>query len=289
MNKKYAHSIVKISTISESLQLVVHFTNQFSVTIIVTYKPPNVSPTAYLLQFSDLIKSVKTKELVILGDINLNWIDNSSKLLKTTAIKYGLYQLIKDPTRFGKTRNSILDLIFTNQPSKYGISGVINTAVSDHSLMYVIRKCFKHPKCHKNNYIKKVPNSKLSQFNAEFADTDWSNEMSLQNPDHVLSNFHRRVETIRQKFTTCKIHIRQNTVPWVTSDILHLLKKKASSLKAYRSLKTPEAKLIFVQLRNKCNFELYKVKQIYFENQINRTVSNSRTLWQTIKSLTDEN
>lgn len=102
-NKKYAHSIVKLSTVSESLQLVVQFTNQFSVTIIVTYKPPNVSPTAYILQLSDLIKSVKTKELVILGDINLNWIDNLSKLLKTTAIKYGLHQLIKDPTRFGKT------------------------------------------------------------------------------------------------------------------------------------------------------------------------------------------
>lgn len=242
------------------------------------------------MQLSDLIKSVKTKELVILGDINLNWIDNSSKLLKATAIKHGLHQLIKDLPRFGKTRNSILDLIFTNQPSKYSISGVINTAVSDHSLIYAIRKCLKQPKSHKNSYIKKVPNSKLSQFNAEFADADWSNEMSLQDPDHVLLNFHKRVETIRQKFTTtCKIYIRQNTIPWVTPDIMQLLKKKATYLKAYRSLKTPEAKLIFTQFRNKCNFELFKAKQLYFENQINRTVSNPRTLWKTLKSITGEN
>jgi len=34
---------------------------------------------------------------------------------------HGLHQLIKDPTRFGKARNSILDLIFTNQPSKYSM------------------------------------------------------------------------------------------------------------------------------------------------------------------------
>jgi len=57
----------------------------------------------------------------------------------------------------------------------------------------------------------------LSQFNAECADTDWSKEMSLQDPDHVLSN---------KCTTTCKIHIRQNTIPWVTPDILQLLKKK---------------------------------------------------------------
>ena len=34
---------------------------------------------------------------------------------------------------------------------------------------------------------------------------------------------------------------------------------------------------------------MYKAKQIYFENQINRTASNPRSLWQTIKSITGEN
>jgi len=102
----------------------------------------------------------------------------------------------------------------------------------------------------------------------------------LQNPDHVLSNFHKRVKTIRLKYTTaCKIHIRQNTVPWLTPDILQLLKKKASSLKAFRLTKTPEAKLVFTHFRNKCSFELFKAKQSYYENQISQTVSNPRTLW----------
>lgn len=137
------HSVIKLSTESESQELLVNLTNQLSVTIIVTYKPANVTPAAYLQQLSDIIKSVKSKELVILGDINLDWSDNLSKSLKATAAKLGLSQLIKNPTRLGKTRNSILDLIFTNQPAKYGIAGVINTTVSDHSLIFIVRKCLK--------------------------------------------------------------------------------------------------------------------------------------------------
>lgn len=116
VNKKYCHSVTKISTDSESLQLVVNLSNQLSVTIIVTYKPPNVSAATYLMQLAYMIKCVKNKELVILGDINMNWIDNLSKSLKAIAIKLGLHQLIKAPTRFGKTRNSILILYLqTNQ------------------------------------------------------------------------------------------------------------------------------------------------------------------------------
>lgn len=143
VDQKYVHSVLKLPTESESLQIVVNLTNQLSVTIIVTYKPPTVSPAAYLQQLSDIIKSVNSKELVILGDINMDWSDNLSKSLKATASKLGLSQLIKNPTRICKTRNSILDLIFTNQPAKYGIAGIINTSVSDHSFIFAVRKCLK--------------------------------------------------------------------------------------------------------------------------------------------------
>ena len=61
-----------------------------------------------------------------MGDINLDWNDAVSKPLKTIAIKLGLYQLIKDSTRIGQTRRSILYLIFTNHPAKYALSGVID-------------------------------------------------------------------------------------------------------------------------------------------------------------------
>lgn len=70
-----------------------------------------------------------SKGLVILGDINLDWSDGSTKSLKAMAMK--LYPLIKYSTRISKTLSSLLDLILTNQPSKY--------AMSDEMLFHIIR------------------------------------------------------------------------------------------------------------------------------------------------------
>ena len=125
VSQKYTHSLSKLDTDTGTLQLSINFTPQHAITVIVTYKPPNVSASRYLSQLSDIIKPVTTKELVIMGDINLDWNDAVSKPLKTIAIKLGLYQLIKDSTRIGQTRRSIPDLIFTNHLAKYALSGVI--------------------------------------------------------------------------------------------------------------------------------------------------------------------
>lgn len=95
MNQKYAYSITIIKTETEPLKLVLKLASQHMITIIVTYKPPNVNASAYLSQLSDINKSVRLKELVILGDINLYW-NYGSKSLKPTGMKLGLYQLIKD-------------------------------------------------------------------------------------------------------------------------------------------------------------------------------------------------
>ena len=100
------HSLSKLDTETETLQLSFNFTPQHAITAIFTYKPLNVSASRYLSQLSDIIKSVTTKELVIMGDINLDWNDAVSKPLKTIAIKLGLYQLIKDSTRIGQTPRS---------------------------------------------------------------------------------------------------------------------------------------------------------------------------------------
>lgn len=283
IHQKYAHSILKFETESESLQILLKLTSQHVITIIVTYKPPNVNAKAYITQLMSIIKSVTTKELIIVGDINMDWQDSSSKLLKAAALKLGLQQLIKDPTRYSKSRNSVLDLILTNQPTKYEISGVIDTAISDHSLIFAIRKNIKSSKNHTPQLLTKIPNSKLPQFNAEISNINWDHELSLDNPDQILSQFHTKTEAIREKFITAvKLHTKQRKLPWVTLELVQLLKQKALLLKIYRLNKTLESKNDFTQIRNKCSVELRKAKMAYFKDQISQAASNPKTLWQTL-------
>ena len=53
---------------------------------------------------------------------------------------YGLKNLIKSPTRIGKTSSTLLDLILTNNTRRVFSSGVVDADISDHSLIYTILK-----------------------------------------------------------------------------------------------------------------------------------------------------
>ena len=67
--------------------------------------------------------------------------------IKVYILKYlsiYLKQLIEEPTRITTHSSTLLDLIMTNSVN-VSKSGVLYSGISDHSLVYVIRK-FKRPK-----------------------------------------------------------------------------------------------------------------------------------------------
>ena len=53
---------------------------------------------------------------------------------------YQLSQVLDKPTRITMTTSSLIDHIVTNTPEKISYSGVIHTGISDHSLVFAIRK-----------------------------------------------------------------------------------------------------------------------------------------------------
>ena len=70
-------------------------------------------------------------------------------LIKTCCLKkkhkefssmYGLSQLIDCPTRITSNTSTLIDHILTNTQKNISQSSVINTAISDHSLIYCTRK-----------------------------------------------------------------------------------------------------------------------------------------------------
>jgi endonuclease/exonuclease/phosphatase family metal-dependent hydrolase len=116
----------------------------FIVTTI--YRPSNA--TAELFDHLEkLIKQIdENKEMYILGDLNCNLLQEKSlfniptKKLDSLYELYQLTQLINEPTRITITTTSLIDHIVTNTPEKISHSGVVHTGISDHSLVYAIRK-----------------------------------------------------------------------------------------------------------------------------------------------------
>ena len=109
------------------------------------YRPPN-SPPGLFDDFENLIGKTdgSNRKLYLVGDMNTNLLpgvadSNSSKLINVCEI-FGLSQLITEPTRVTALSQSLIDLCITNTPDKIVRSGVMPLGISDHSLVYLIRK-----------------------------------------------------------------------------------------------------------------------------------------------------
>ena len=122
----------------------------------IVYKPP--TDNGFLDYLSKRLNDFNLMEndLFILGDTNINILDNSENILDKYKDKskrksnfgaipkkyaqicsaLGLKQLIKHPTRITCHTSTLIDHIITNCEEKVTQSGVINTSLSDHQLIF---------------------------------------------------------------------------------------------------------------------------------------------------------
>ena len=78
-------------------------------------------------------------EIYILGDFNCNILSNPPEVHTThlldLMVDYQLAQLIKDPTRVNAESQTL-----TNKEDNISHSGVYTLSISDHNLIYAVRK-----------------------------------------------------------------------------------------------------------------------------------------------------
>ena len=132
------------------------------ISIGILYKPPR--QTRFLEQMVTDFESLElNNELYILGDFNIDLLFKGNCILNKTQksknhftdfspeIKkynefcsiYGFKQLINCPTRITCNTSTLIDHILTNAHDNISQSGVINTAISDHNMIYCTRKSLK--------------------------------------------------------------------------------------------------------------------------------------------------
>ena len=84
------------------------------------YRPPN--DINFFEQFEDTLSRIRSDcELMILGDLNVNFYDSNSSLFKKLTNVLHLFhckQLIDSPTRVTSTTSTILDHIICNNDEK---------------------------------------------------------------------------------------------------------------------------------------------------------------------------
>ena len=198
-------------------------------------------------------------------------------------------QLITEATRITPESRSCLDLAFVTHPDMIIAHGVHHLGLSDHSLIFVVRKSKK---------IKCSPKIIKSRSYKNFNDADFINSLKTKDWDIVTwfsdvnSAWAAWFDMFNEVQNVCNKHapIREKKIrgylpEWVTSDFLKLTKDKEFYYdKAHKTndpLDWDKAKT----LRNKVNNLSKTLKKNYYNTEIENNLKNSKKLWKTIRKV----
>ena len=144
--------------------------------------------------------------------------DGNSPKLRSVCDIYGVKQLIKEPTRVTAQSQSLIDLCLTNTPDKIVRSGVVPLGISDHSLIYLIRKT------HYTNFgeakiitIRSFKNFNKEDFLRDVAQRPWDDVSQFSDPNEMWEFWKNQLLTCIDKHAPSKSRrIRNKNSPWIS-------------------------------------------------------------------------
>ena len=95
---------------------------------------------------SCVLAAEKRKEVMFLGDFNIDMLtENESSVGSSYSIsnfcdKFCLTNTISVPTRVTASTKTLLDVILVSHPERFVSSGTLRLGISDHDLIYIVRK-----------------------------------------------------------------------------------------------------------------------------------------------------
>ena len=160
-----------------------------------------------------------------MGDLNTNLLSperNKTKRLYEEFVElYQLSQLIAEPTRITEFTSSLIDLILTNMPNRVVCSGVLPIGISDHCLIYAIRKiAIHHKKNHKIVQFRNFKNFQAQDFRADLSSLPWDDIKSHDNVDDMWRTWKNLFLAVINKHAPIKKRrTRNKKFPWLNNKI----------------------------------------------------------------------
>ena len=225
----------KVTKNLEQLWLLIDKPNVRKIAVCILYRPPSGDIKSALSELSISVEYVQSRvdsEFVIMGDMNVNYRDRQNKAfdsMKEFECVYNLEQLIKDPTRITNRCKSTIDLIWSNM-EHISNSGVMDTILSDHLPVYVVKKKMREQKKCKFITGRSYRNYTKEQFqNSVVSHADWmtfwnSNEHDPELLWEVMKNI--IIDCANLHCPIKRMKIRDDSPRWFNRELIEELYHK---------------------------------------------------------------
>ena len=193
---------------------------------------------------------------------------NSSKLINVCEI-FGLRQLISEPTRVTAQSQSLIDLNITNTPDKIVRSGVLPLGISDHSLVYLIRKThYTIPGCVKIISTRSFKHFNLEEFLADVELIQWDDISLFSHPNEMWEFWKNQFPTCIDKHALIRSkRIGNKKSPWITHELIRKMRKRDFLKKKKKKAERTKDQYCwndFKAARNEVNNSIKYAKRKYF-------------------------
>lgn len=258
--------------------------------VINWYRPPN-SPVIMFDQFEKVLDKIdnKYKEIYILGDLNCNLLSNPlgshTNAMLDILINYQLSQLINEPTRITSDTRTIIDWFITNNSECITTFGVYPLSISDHNLIYAVRK-IGLPKG-RPRYIecRNFKNFDQASFLFDLKTVQWPIIEQFNDVNIVWDAWKNVFLDIVNKHAPCRsFRVRNKPSPWLTSELKKLMFDRDRLKKKAVLSNNPDDWSLYKRRRNCVNCEIKRVKRVYFQTEIEKNSGDSKATWKILNN-----
>ena len=285
-----------IGDIYESLVVKI-YTNKSKFKIIVNlYRIPNTSMKSFIEVVNNLLialKSLKSEEIIIAGDFNINLIRFNDHGLTNdflnTLISHSFLPLITLPSRITQTGGTLIDNIFSNKQTNTIDSGLIYKSISDHLPVFYLNVSIQRPNVKINIKKRNMSKTNIELFKQNLVQNDWLPILNDFNPESAFSKFSAEIEKNFEKCFPFKIFKQdKRKTPlneWMDRDLLELRKNKEMLFKCKIKDRTEESKNKFIESSRIYKAAVREAKRNYYSNKFNEHSKDMKKTWEIINTL----
>lgn len=253
------------------------------------YRSPSSSTSEFCLALSEVLHrlSIERKNVIILGDININLIDTNTSCYNEyiNCLNGNGYEcLITTPTRCTASgQASLIDHALSNLLTSPD-AGVIEVSITDHYPVFVRLNFVSH----ENDVCLTRKKVNTSLFVELISNSDWSAVTNVTHPEVAfdeLCAIITRALAASSSITTCKKNTSTPYSPWMTFSLLRCLRKKDNLYK--KTKRQPFNLPLKIRFRNYSNTLarlLKDAKRRFYENEVHRAGNDVKKQWKILNS-----
>ena len=215
--------------------------------------------------------------------------------LKDILAKYGMLQLVNEPTHFVENSSSLIDLVICNKASSVELVHVgppfLPTNIRYHSPVYGALKFHKPSNTCFKRKIWLYDRGDYDLFRQRLSDVNWHQFIeSSNNVDTLVSSFSKLFLNVASEAIPNKIvTVRKHDPPWMNNIIRKAIRRRNRAHKRAKKLNSPDHWEKFRKFRNKVVNAIRKEKSVYYDKLIEKLCSqrnNVKEWWKLASKVT---